>query len=146
MDLLSWGYIGLFTGTFLSATFIPFSSDVILIGFYELGYDPVVCIIIATSGNSLGGFTNYFIGKGANIEKLQKRFKLNEKKIQKWQARIDQWGYWLGLISWAPIIGEPIVATLGFFKVKFRPVAIMMIIGKCLRYIITTILYFSVWG
>ena len=145
MELMSWGYLGLFAGTFLSATFIPVSSDLILMGFYNAGYSPYWCILIATVGNSLGGFTNYFIGKGANSNYLKKKFKLNQKKIDQWEKRIQKWGYWLGLISWVPIIGEPMVATLGFFKVNFKPVAIMMIVGKCLRYIVTTLFYFSVF-
>ena len=33
MDWLAYGYIGLFAGTFLAATLIPFSSEVIFGGF-----------------------------------------------------------------------------------------------------------------
>lgn len=144
MTFSSLGLLGLFLGAFLSATFIPFSSDIILIAFYEMGYDPVPCIALATIGNTLGGFTNYFIGRGANNEYLLKKFKVDHKKLEKWERRIGKWGYYLGLISWVPIVGEPMTATLGFFKLKFWPLALMMFVGKMTRYIITTLIYFSI--
>jgi len=141
MGLLSLGLFGLFCGTFLSATILPFPSDVIVIGIYEAGYPIIPSLIIATFGNLLGGLTNYYIGYKGHSEKLIKKFKLNQEKLDIWEVRLSKWGIYLGLISFLPLIGEPMVAALGFFRVKFLPLAFMMLIGKFLRYLALTLVY-----
>ncbi|MFK8044373.1 MAG: YqaA family protein [Crocinitomicaceae bacterium] len=141
--LISLGYIGLFIGTFVSATLFPTPSEVFVIGAYELEYNVVLVLIVASIGNLLGGLTNYYLGyKATNSDGLKKRFKLNQTKIDKWEVKLKKYGYWLGLISWLPAIGDPMVGVLGFFKVKFWPLAITMFIGKTARYIVLTIIYF----
>ena len=145
MLLTSLGYIGLFIGTFISATIFPTPSEAFVIGAFELEYNVVIVLIVATIGNLLGGLTNYYIGYTAtNSDRLKKRFKLNQEKIDKWEKKLDKYGYWLGLISWLPVIGDPMVGVLGFFKVKFWPLTITMFIGKCGRYLILTFLYFQI--
>lgn len=144
MDLIELGYLGLFIGTFLSATILPFPSDVIVIGAYEAGLPIAPVLTIATIGNLLGGLTNYYIGYLGHSEKLIKKFKLDQKKLDKWEKRLSKWGIYLGLISWLPLIGEPMVAALGFFRVKLIPLALMMLTGKFIRYSVLTWFYFSV--
>ncbi len=54
-----WGYAGLFLASFLAATILPLSSEVVL-GFLLLNdFDPVISVGIATSGNVLGSYVNY---------------------------------------------------------------------------------------
>lgn len=146
MWLLNLGYLGLFIGCFLSATILPFPSDVIVIGFYELDYPVIPVLIIATIANLLGGLTNYYIGYKAHTEKLVKRFKLNEEKLSVWERRLSKWGIYLGLISWVPFLGEPMVAACGFFKVRVIPLAFMMLIGKFIRYSVLTLVYLGLFG
>lgn len=141
MYFITWGVLGLFCGTFLSATLLPLPSEALVIGFYELNESFWLILTVATLGNFLGGLTNYWIGYKSNSEKLKKRFKLNEAKLAKWKARLDKWGIYLGLISWMPFIGDPMVAVLGFFKVKFMPLAAMMLVGKFGRYFVLLWIY-----
>ncbi len=144
MELLDLGLLGLFVGAFLSATILPFSSDILLYGALEAGFPFIPCLIIATIGNLLGGLTNYYIGYKSHTNKLEKRFKLNKNKLDRWEKRLSKWGVYLGLISWVPIIGDPMVVALGFFRVKFIPLAIMMLIGKFIRYIAIIILFYYI--
>ncbi|MBI3134046.1 MAG: DedA family protein [Bacteroidetes bacterium] len=146
MWLLDLGYFGLFIGCFLSSTLLPFPSDVIVIGIYELGYPVVPCLVIATIANLLGGLTNYYIGYKGNTEKLIQKFKLNRDKLNAWEKRLSKWGIYLGLLSWVPFIGDPMIAALGFFKVRFFPLALMMLIGKFIRYLVLTLVYLEIIG
>ncbi len=57
--LLNWGYIGLFIASFLAATVLPFSSEVVFAGLIAAGLDIWTWIFIATLGNTLGGLTAY---------------------------------------------------------------------------------------
>ena len=49
------GYGGLFLGSFLAPTILPMSSEAVLAAMVIGGFDPVVCVVVASAGNSLGG-------------------------------------------------------------------------------------------
>lgn len=60
--LLNLGYVGLFAGSFIAATVVPFSSDVLLLGMLAAGGNVWLCVLVATLGNWLGGLTSYWLG------------------------------------------------------------------------------------
>jgi membrane protein YqaA with SNARE-associated domain len=140
MDYISLGYIGLFVACFLSATIIPFFSEGVFLVFVLSGFDPYVSLVVATSGNTLGGATNYALGLIGKEEKIRKMMKRPERfdRLSDW---VKKYGVWLALLSWTPIIGDPLTIVLGFFRVKFIPMFILMTIGKLIRY--SVILYFA---
>lgn len=144
MDLFSWGFLGLFCGSFLSATLLPLPSEGLLLGFFELEYPIWICVTIATLGNTLGAVTNYLIGRYACSQKALNRFKLNDQKINRWQVKSQKWGHYLGLLAWVPFVGDPMVVALGFLKVKFLPLLCMMFVGKLIRYVILALLFFAI--
>ena len=80
---IEYGYWGLFLASFLAATILPFSSEVVFAGLIAAGLDVWSLIIFATVGNSLGGATCYYMGKLGKIEWLNKWFKISEDKINK---------------------------------------------------------------
>jgi membrane protein YqaA with SNARE-associated domain len=133
MDLITIGFTGLFIVTFLSATILPLSSELFLVLMLSKGYDPVTCLIVATVGNSLGGLTNYGIGRLGNPKWLKKTG-LTDEKIEKYNGLVSKYGSWLALISWVPIIGDPLVICLGYFRVSFLKILFLVVIGKFLRY------------
>jgi len=129
----NWIYLSLFASCFLSATILPFASELGLAAAIASGYDPVISVIVATIGNSLGGLTNYLLGRLGNPNWLKKS-KLNPDKLQKYSRYISQYGSLCALLSWVPIIGYPLLVILGFMRVKLLPVAIYMVLGKLIRY------------
>jgi len=146
MDIISWGLIGLFSGSFLSATIIPFPSEGLLITFYELEYPVYTCLIIATIGNTVGGLTNYALGRFGSSDRVIKKFKLKPERLNKWEKRFSKHGYLLGLLAWLPFIGDPMVVALGFFKVKFWPLSLTILVGKFARYAVLTWIYLQTIG
>lgn len=133
MEYLELGYFGLFIICFLAATILPLTSEGVLLLFLAAGFDPITCLLVATFGNTLGGLTNYFIGLLGKPEKLQRLFKKPQYYTRMINS-VDKYGYWLALLSWLPIIGDPLVVALGFFRVKFIPMLILMVLAKFLRY------------
>lgn len=140
MSYLELGYLGLFAACFLSATIIPFTSEGVFLLFLMGSFDPYVSLIVATAGNSLGGLTNYGIGLLGKEEKIQKVIKKPER-FERFSRWIKKYGAWLALLSWTPIIGDPLTIMLGFFRVPFLPTLLLMTLGKFVRYYI--ILYFA---
>jgi membrane protein YqaA with SNARE-associated domain len=139
MDSIEVGYFGLFLLTFLSATILPLSSELMLILMLTQNFSPLTCLIVATSGNSLGGITNYIIGRLGNIKWL-KRIGVKEEKIHKTLPKIQKFGAYMAFLSWVPFIGDLFIIALGFFRVSFTKVTLFMVIGKFTRYLI--IIYF----
>ena len=133
MDYLALGFIGLFLVCFLSATILPLTSEGVLLLFLASGFDPFDCLIVASVGNILGGLTNYWLGMIGHPDMLKKRFKKPES-YERLQHAIDKYGYWLGLLSWTPILGDPLTIAVGFFRVRFWPFLLLMSAGKFARY------------
>jgi membrane protein YqaA with SNARE-associated domain len=134
MDFISIGYSGLFLAGFLSATILPMNSEAVILLMLSQDFDPWICILVATIGNSLGGLTNYFLGILGNPNWL-KRIGITEEKILSFEVRVQKYGYWLAFFSWVPFIGDPMTVALGFFRVSFWRVALLVILGKFLRYL-----------
>lgn len=135
MDLFEAGYTGLFVVSFLSATILPLSSEGILLLMLGLGYNPLICLIIASSGNILGGSTNYLLGRLGNPLWL-KKFGMTEARLLKFETQIQKYGFWTAFLSWVPFIGDPLIVALGFFRTSFVPVFICMSLGKIVRYLV----------
>lgn len=135
MELFAIGYTGLFLICFLSATVLAFPSEVFLVYILSKGYDPFYCLLIATTGNSIGGLTNYAIGRLGNPKWLHK-LGMSEEKIEKRKVLIQKHGSWMALFSWVPFIGDPLVICLGFFRAPFINVLFLMVLGKFLRYLL----------
>ena len=142
--LLDYGLVGLFLGSFLAATVVPFSSDVLVIGMLALGFDPVVTVAVATLGNWLGGLTSYYVGWLGKLEWLERWFRVKRETIERQQERVKRWGAWLALLTWVPFIGDVFAVVLGFYKVRFLPSAFWMLVGKCGRFIVWALLFAQV--
>ena len=81
-SLIDLGYWGLFIGSFLASTLIPMSADVLLVGILALGGNVWACLVIATTGNWLGGLTSYWIGWLGRWEWIERcRFRLTGSTV-----------------------------------------------------------------
>ena len=141
---VEWGYLGLFIASFLGATLIPFSSELVFSLLIIKGYDFNLSLIVATTGNWLGGLSSYFLGRLGKWSTLEKYFRLKKEKIVKFKTNIDKWGSLLAFFCWLPVIGDPIAVGLGFFRTNYILVAMWMFIGKFIRYILWALVTY--WG
>lgn len=142
--LIEWGYVGLFIGAFIAATIAPFSSDVMLVALLAAGADPLLAVLSATIGNWLGGLTSYYIGYLGRWEWIEKYLKVKREKLEAQSSMIKRHGALLALMTWLPIVGDVMAVALGFYRVKPTTTAIYMLLGKCLRFVLWTILYYWV--
>jgi membrane protein YqaA with SNARE-associated domain len=141
---VEWGYLGLFIASFLGATIIPFSSELVFSLLIIKGYDFNLSLLVASTGNWLGGLSSYFLGRLGKWSTLEKYFRLKKEKIVKFKTNIDKWGSLLAFFCWLPIVGDPIAVGLGFFRTNYVLVAIWMFIGKLIRYIVWA--FITYWG
>ena len=134
-EFAEYGYIGLFVAAFLAATVIPMSSDIVLMVMVAAGFDLATCVIVATSGNWLGGMTSYYLGYLGKWEWIEKWLKISPEKAERLKIYIDKYGSYTALLSWLPFVGDALAVVLGFVRSNVLKVAIFMLIGKFLRYL-----------
>lgn len=99
----------------------------------------MISLILASLGNTLGGATNYLIGMVLDPQKVRSRIN-NPKKFDLFVKYGSQYGAYLGLISWVPIIGDPLILIAGFLRVRVIPLVLWMLLAKTARYAIIIIL------
>jgi membrane protein YqaA with SNARE-associated domain len=141
VEYIEYGYVGLFFGAFLAATLFPLPSEGLLVGAIAIGIPPIPAVITATIGNFLGGMTNYGLGYLASHRKFLSIVKVRPSLLKRWETRFHNWGYWLGLLAWVPIIGDPMLLALGFLRVRILPLCVTVILGKLIRYIVVASLF-----
>ena len=139
--LTSLGLLGLFLGTFLAATILPFSSDLLYMAILAATKDPVSCLIVGTAGNWLGSVFTYIIGYIGKWEWIEKWFKVKESTLAKQKSHIDKYGPILALTCWVPVIGDVIAIALGFYKTRPWSTFLFMLIGKFGRFLIWNMIY-----
>ena len=140
--LESLGYIGLFIGTMLAATVIPFSSDFLLVGMLVAGANIIPTVIVATLGNSAGGMISYYMGYIGKWEWIEKYLKVKHRTLIKQKGNVDKYGAMLAFMSWLPFIGDLFALALGFYKVDAKRTVIFMLIGKGTRFVLWAVIYY----
>jgi len=133
-------YITLFTVAFLSATLLPMGSEAVLLYDASEGYNLVLLWFFASVGNILGALLNYWLGlKGEGY--LEQKGYLSAEKMGRAKSTFDHYGGWALLLSWMPVIGDPLTFIAGVMKYDLRSFVLIVAIAKSLRYAL--LIYFS---
>ena len=132
------GLSSVFVISFISATWLPIGSEPAVFAVAKANgglFWPLM--LVATSGNTLGGMLDYWMGYYA--------------KQTFAKERETRWFHWLGrygpkmlLLAWLPGIGDPLCTLAGWLKIPFWPSVFYMAAGKFLRYFIVTSLLLHV--
>ena len=129
-------YIGLFLASFLAATILPLSSEVILSFLLLNNLNPTILVSVATFGNVLGSFVNYSIGVWGSIFFIRKVLKISEDEFVKAKQRFQKYGVFSLFFAWVPVIGDPLTVVAGVLKINILIFFIMITSGKLIRYVI----------
>jgi len=134
-------YLGLFLAAFAAATLLPMQSEAALAAMLvsEL-YLPVALVAVATAGNVLGSVVNWFLGRGVEHFKHKRWFPIRESKLEKGQVFCQRYGYWSLLLSWVPIIGDPITLVAGVMREPLWRFTLLVTLAKGGRYLLLTLL------
>lgn len=145
INLMSeYGYWGMGVLAFLSGSIVPITSEVLLVFFLSVGLNAVALTLVASFGNTLGGITCFFMGRIVSKEKAVAFFKITPRRMLRADRIIQRYGYWAAAISFVPVIGETLLVMLGIMRVSWWRVAIVMAVGKLIRYAFITFSYTGV--
>ena len=131
-----FGYVGLFLASFLAATILPLSSEVVLSFLLLNGLNPTILVSLATFGNVLGSFLNYAIGLWGGVFLIKKVLKISEDEFGKAQQIFKKYGVLSLFFAWVPVIGDPLTVVAGALKINLLIFFILVASGKLIRYII----------
>ncbi len=127
-------YSSLFFSALISATLLPGTSEVLLVGFVSQGYDAFILWLIATSGNTFGSSVNWLLGKYLLHYQDRPWFPFKQKSLDTYQEWFQRYGSWSLLFAWVPVIGDPLTFIAGVMRVKFILFFLLTAIGKGFRY------------
>ena len=127
---------GLFLAALIAATLLPAQSEAVLVALLLGGGDPLLLVAVATAGNVLGSLVNWWLG--LQVQRFQGRrwFPVSPARLERAQAWYRRHGRWSLLLSWAPVIGDPITLAAGVMREPLRVFLPLVLIAKGMRYIV----------
>jgi len=128
-------YLILFSVSLLAATIFPLSSEATLLYYLNEGNSVWMLLIAAGTGNVLGSVINYFIGK-KGVDYLIDHKKITVERMEKSEAFFKKYGAFALLLSWVPIIGDPLTFVAGVLHYDFKKFVLIVSIAKFGRYIL----------
>ncbi|MFC6338705.1 DedA family protein [Pseudomonas sp. CCM 7891] len=129
------GYLGLFLAAFGAATLLPLQSEAVLVGLLLSGhYNLWLLIVIATFGNVLGSVVNWLLGRSIEHFKDRRWFPVSTAQLAKASTHYQRWGHWTLLLSWVPIIGDPLTLVAGVMREPLWRFLLVVTIAKGMRY------------
>ena len=136
-------YLLLFGSSFLAATLLPFYSEVLLYALLREGGDPVMLVLVATLGNTLGAVVNWLLGLYLLHFQDRRWFYFSRAQIETAQRWYQRYGFWSLLFAWLPVGGDALTLIGGVMKVRLWLFLLLVGTGKGLRYV--SVVYITDW-
>lgn len=128
-------YSGLFAAAFLSATVLPFQSEVVLFGLLvSEHYTWWLLVFVASVGNTLGSAANWLLGRLLAHFEDRTWFPVKREKIKRAEDWYHRYGRWSLLLSWLPFIGDPLTIVAGVLREPFPVFLAIVAVAKTARY------------
>ena len=130
-------YGGLFLAALVAATILPAQSEAVLGGLLATGtYSPALLILVAGTGNVLGSVVNWLLGRGVERFRGSRWFPVSDGNLDRAGRWYRRYGWWSLLLSWMPVIGDPLTFVAGVLRVPFKLFLPLVTLGKGGRYAI----------
>ena len=136
LALPKFGLSTIFVISFISATLLPLGSEPAVFGLVKL-YPEMFwpAVLVATAGNTLGGAVTWWMGYGAERAYEHMTHKQPHPRALRW---LERFGPKACLLSWLPVVGDPLCAVAGWLQLPFWACVMYMAIGKFMRYLTMT--------
>jgi membrane protein YqaA with SNARE-associated domain len=116
--------LSLFLGSFFAATLLPGGSEAVLFGVLK-SYPETLwpALLIATTGNTLGGMVSFGMG-----------WLLPQTQQLKHVEKLRRYGTPALLLAWVPLVGDALCLAAGWLRLNWWQAALFMALGKFARY------------
>ncbi len=136
----------LFISAFVSATLLPGSSEIVLVGVLSSNEVAVgLAVLVATIGNTLGSCVNWGIGRFFSHHRSHKWFPVPHEKYDRFTTWYQRWGIWSLLLSWLPVIGDPLTVIAGISRTPILVFTTFVFVAKAVRYLVVAGIFLTIW-
>lgn len=136
-DFQAAGLGALFLAALVAATLLPAQSELVLSAMLlARRWDPAVLIAVATVGNVAGSTVNWLIGRFLSDRRDARWFPVSAAALARAEQHFQRFGLPVLLLSWVPIIGDPITLVAGLMRVRLLPFLLLVTIAKGARYLL----------
>lgn len=130
-------YFGLFLAAFSAATLLPMQSEAVLVGLLLTDrYAVWALLAVATTGNVLGSILNWLLGRYIEHHRHKRWFPVSDHKLEKARHAYQRFGRWSLLLSWMPVIGDPLTLVAGVLREPFWSFLLIVTLAKSARYLV----------
>lgn len=130
-------FSSLFFTAFVAATIFPMQSEALLVALLlKTEYAPWALVAVASAGNVLGSVVNWALGRSIERFKDRRWFPVSPQVLEKAQAQYARYGKWSLLLSWVPVIGDPVTVMAGVMRERLRVFVPFVMVAKSGRYIV----------
>ncbi|MBY0338634.1 MAG: DedA family protein [Acetobacteraceae bacterium] len=131
----------LFAVAFGAASLLPLQSEPVLIGLLLAEGQPAWLLVLTASiGNTLGSVVNYALGRAVERFRSRRWFPVGDAALARAEAWYRRWGRWSLLLSWAPVIGDPLTVVAGVLRERFWIFLLLVAMAKTGRYVTLALL------
>lgn len=124
----------LFLSALAASTILPMSSEAVLAAMTVAGKtDRALLFLVATAGNTLGAVVNWLLGRYAAAW-IERRIASRRAAYDRASRWFQRFGIWCLLLSWLPVVGDPLTLVAGLLRTPFLPFLVLVLIGKAARY------------
>jgi membrane protein YqaA with SNARE-associated domain len=127
-------WVSLFVTSFLAATLLPLPSEGAVVGAVLAGAAPVMVVLVATAGNTLGAMTGYGLGRMGRLDVVRRRLGVNDAAMARAKRWFERWGWPVLLLTWVPIVGDPLTVVAGVMGARWWVFVVLVALGKLARY------------
>jgi membrane protein YqaA with SNARE-associated domain len=132
--LTEYGLLSLLLLSFCASTLLPLGSEWLLVALLLQGFDPWETVLVATLGNTLGGATSYLLGRLGGDWLIRKLLRIDSARQQRAERWFNRYGSALLLLSWLPLVGDPLCLVSGSLKTPPVRFTLLVATGKGVRY------------
>jgi membrane protein YqaA with SNARE-associated domain len=139
-------HLGLFAIAFGAATLLPLQSEGALAGLLLAGYSPALLLLVASVGNIAGSCVNWLLGRWIDSYRNRRWFPVSETALERASRWYRRYGKWTLLLSWAPVIGDPLTLAAGVLREPFPVFLALVAIAKIARYLFVAAVTLAWWS
>jgi membrane protein YqaA with SNARE-associated domain len=130
-------HLSLLGVSFLAATVVPGSSEVMLIALvFQYPEDVATLFLVATVGNTAGSAVNWVLGRWFQSFLGRRWFPATQAQLEKASRWFNRYGIWSLLLAWLPIVGDALTVVAGALRVNIYAFIALVAVGKAARYVV----------
>lgn len=131
----TWPLLALALSAFTSATLLPGTSEAAFVALHAAGAAPAwLLLAVASAANLAGSCVNWALGRFASGYAGRRWFPVSPAEIARASGWYSHYGWPSLLLSWAPVVGDPLTVVAGFLRTPFLLFLIVVGIAKTARY------------